>query len=78
MKFRALRLDKGRLQVDLVKAAFLFLKHYVFEPEGPLCTWQKRLPDDTKTVASCAKQSTLNYNLFTALLCCTLHNYNLS
>ena len=52
MKFGALRLDKGRPQVDLVKAGFLFLRHCVFELGGLLCTWQKRLPDDLESVAS--------------------------
>ena len=39
--------------MDLVKAGFLFLRHFVFEFGGPLCTWQKRIPDNPKSVASC-------------------------
>ena len=39
--------------MDLVKAGFLFLRHCVFELGGPLCTWQKRLSDNPKSVASC-------------------------
>ena len=53
----ALRLDKGRPQVDLFKAGFLFLRHCVFILGGLLCTWQKKLPDDQKFVASCDKLS---------------------
>ena len=49
-----MRLDKGRPQVDLFKAGFLFLRHSVSELGRPLCTWQKRLPDNQKSVASCA------------------------
>ena len=52
---RTLWLDKDRHLVDFVKAGFLFLRHCVFELGGPLCTWQKRLPDDPKSVASCGQ-----------------------
>ena len=49
----ALRLDKGHPQLDLVTDGFPFLRPCVFELGGPFCTWQKRLLDDPKSVASC-------------------------
>ena len=48
----ASRLEKDCPQLDLVKAGFLFLKYCVFKLGGPLCTWQKRLPVDLKSVPS--------------------------
>ena len=56
MRLRALRLDKGRPQLDLVKAVILFLRQSVFLLGELLFIWQKRLLDKPESEASCALQ----------------------
>ena len=51
-----IKVATGRPQVDLVKAGFLFLRHCVFELGGPLFTWQKTLPGEPESVASCVEE----------------------
>ena len=63
----ALRLDKGRPRVDLVKAGFLFLRHCVFDLGGPLFTWQKTLPDEPESEASCLVTSHFGFLVYSEL-----------
>ena len=62
MKLGALRLNEGPPQVDLVKAGFLFLRHCVFELGGPLFTWQKTLPGEPESVASCGSYTDFGFS----------------